>query len=322
MFTLLEFLAIRSGRKKCETAKDIVLFRHLNNLVNDCLSMFKYENVPETIDIIYFELCLLFNGSVCIYKDNDDIICAQGGDTGDTDIYGHGKQYLCQTVNGDNSVTITKGVDGVTVYNNYTRSPDFNITAFAQFFTELELSENLNVLFSRLTRLPYAEDVKEETKIKEAINSILRGDFACIISENRTVENEFLNVPIGEKYLDLADVRNIPYLQYLSEYYDVLMKRFYTKYGHSLQTTSKHAQVSRDEIRGLDSVSWIYPVEMLECRKKAINETNKIFNTNMRVKFSPIWEREYEKYFANENSVNRIDESEVKIDESETISQP
>ena len=316
--TLYDFISMRSSRKKTQnvTNKDLILFRHMNNFVNDVLSMFNYKNMPDTINTEFFEMSLLFNGSVAIYKENDALICAQGGDTDGVDIYGYGKKYLCQTVTGKDSTTITKGVDGIVIYNNLTRSPDFNIFAFADMFTELELSEKLNVLFSRLTRLPYAEDAKQETQIKEAINSILNGDFACIISDNYK-DGFFQNIKT-DKFLDLADVRNIPYLQYLSEYFDVLSKRFYTKYGHSLQTTSKHAQVSRDEINGLNSVSWIYPQQMLECRKRGIDETNKLFNTNISVEFSPIWEKEFKKYMSD-NSDDRINEQGVDANESKKI---
>ena len=74
------------------------------------------------------------------------------------------------------------------------------------------------------------------------------------------------------------------------------MKRFYNIYGHALQTQNKTAQQTTDEIHGMDSTSWIIPLERLECRKKMVEEINDLFGTKMTVDFSPAWKLQFEKF--------------------------
>ena len=49
------------------------------------------------------------------------------------------------------------------------------------------------------------------------------------------------------------------------------------------------AQMTVDEISGYNSYSTIIPLEMYECRKKFIAETNAKFNTDYTVEFSKAW---------------------------------
>lgn len=312
MIIFSDFWGYRTGRKKPNLEKDLILFKHLNNMVNDITSMFHYENLPETIDKYFMNACLLINGSCGIFKDpKGNVICAQGGDTEDPGIYGFCDKYLATTMNGEYSVTFTKGVDGVALYNNHSRTPDINIITLAEQFTEVETSENRNVLWSRVMPIPYADDTKEQTQIETAIQNTLDGKLATILSSN---VNDFqcdLWNRERKPPLQLADIRNIPFLQYLAEYWDVLNRRYYTRYGHALQSTSKHAQVSRDEVNGLNSVSWITPLNMLEERVAGWEVANKIFDTNVQVSFAEPWKTEFTKYLTGTDEVqNKEKENE------------
>ncbi len=310
-----EFWALMNSRKKRagKIEKDLLFFTKLNNIITDILPMITLENLPDEAPENFIKTVLLYNGSIGVYKENDRIIFAQGGDEGDVDIYGYGKNYLCQTINGEDSKTIEKGVDGVVIYNNCNRSPDFNIFQFANQYTELEISENRNVLFSRIMPIPYVDDAKQEQQVKDAMNSLLDGEFVSIKSSN--ANKDIFGNPLSQREpLNLSDVRNIPYLQYLTEYHDTLDRRFYRRYGQSLQTTAKHAQVSKEEITGQNSISWIVPLDMLNSWKFGFEQVNKMFDTNINVHFSELWEREYKKFIAennsDENSVDRISNDE------------
>lgn len=291
-----EFWAYHCRRKK-PIEKDLILFKHLDNMVNDITSMFTIRNLPLSMNEFFIQSCLLFNGSIGVFEaPNFGVIAAEGGDTDEPSIYGFCDNYHATTVNGEFESTFTKGKDGVCIYNNHSRTPDFNIITLATQFTETEISENQNVLWSRVMPIPYADDEKEKNMIIEAIKNTIEGKPATIISSNTAEFNRELYKREKKAPLTLSDIRNIPFLQYLAEYWDVLNRRYYTRYGHSLQSTSKHAQVSRDEVNGLNSVSWIYPLNMLDERKKGFDEVNKLFGTNITIEFAEPWKTEYIKY--------------------------
>ena len=87
------------------------------------------------------------------------------------------------------------------------------------------------------------------------------------------------------------------------------MKRFYNIYGHALQTQNKTAQQTTDEIHGMDSTSWIIPLERLECRKKMVEEINDLFGTKMTVDFSPAWKLQFEKFKSDSSADSTADAS-------------
>ena len=63
-----------------------------------------------------------------------------------------------------------------------------------------------------------------------------------------------------------------------------------------MHTPTKAAQQSTDEIHGIDSVSWFYPLNKLKARRNGVEMVNKIFGTKITVRFSEIWEQEYQAY--------------------------
>ena len=135
-----------------------------------------------------------------------------------------------------------------------------------------------------------AHDEKTKHALETAFENIKNGKPDTVVSEN--IIPELLQGNLTPPVLQLSDVKNIQNLQYLSEYRDQLLKRFFLKRGHSMQTTSKHAQTNNDEIHGLDSIAWIIPENMLKHRKEGIKKVNEIFGTNITVDFSEIWKKE------------------------------
>lgn len=96
--------------------------------------------------------------------------------------------------------------------------------------------------------------------------------------------------------IDLNRVQDIQYLQYLSQFYDMIQKRFYATYGHNMNLTAYNSQSLKDELHGADSTCWIIPLDRLEQRKKAIKKFNEISGMNASVDFSEVWKIEYTIY--------------------------
>ena len=77
--------------EKCGIPKDInpsnmVIF---NNLLKRFMSLFRFENIDETINIRELMLSIIFNDSYMILEIDGDLRNVYGGYSGDLDFYGY-----------------------------------------------------------------------------------------------------------------------------------------------------------------------------------------------------------------------------------------
>lgn len=260
--------------------------------------MFKWSGLPDTIDEKHLEDYLNISGS-CAFakaKDGNFYIAPYAGRTGQSNQYGEGRFLESCTPNGI-ALKGEIGVDCAIIYNNPARIAQCDLMFDSFAYTEIDKSSNANVLFSRIAPIFYAEDDKAIEAIKNALDDIMSGNPQMVVSEN-TIKD--ITLPqkgdTDIKSVEITHPEKIQYLQYLSEYYDIITRRHFARRGLTLKTSAKHAQVSQDEVHGQDSVSWFYPLAKLKARRDAAEIINKIYPLNVGVDFSDIWQQEYNAY--------------------------
>ena len=258
--------------------------------------MFKYENLPETIDQKHLEDYLNISGSAGIaMKDGKLYAAPYAGRTGRTDQYGEGTEIDTDTPGGI-PVKGKLGVDAAIIYNNTARFPQTDLIFDSMELTEIDKSGHSNVIFARIAPLLSCSDDKTKEAVKGIIENVIAGNLEAVVSENIADMLGF-GASDGLKSIDVFDhPERVQYLQYLSQFWDVLMRRHFSKRGLTMRTPTKAAQQSTDEIHGLDSVSWFYPLNKLQARREGIEEVNRIFGTKITVDFSDIWQQEYQAY--------------------------
>ena len=69
-----------------------------------------------------------------------------------------------------------------------------------------------------------------------------------------------------------------------------------TKYGQTINSSSKLAQETVDEVNGAVSASLILPLNMLEARQGMCEEVNRKFGTDISVELSGAWRAEVTRY--------------------------
>ena len=103
------------------------------------------------------------------------------------------------------------------------------------------------------------------------------------------------------------------------------LKRFYNFYGQPMQNQNKRAQSISDEIHGQDSTSFILPYQMLNCRVALCDEINRIFGTDISVKFSPLWALEFNALVVrdtNGNGTADIEEGSEEDVDNDDVTEP
>ena len=266
---------------------------HWNNLFNVLLARFEWEGLPDSIPQEFLEGMLICNGTVGLGMDE----------------YGSGNYYAVPGAYNDEiqgylpthytgqitnvRVSGEVGKDIAVGWNNSTLKPDLILMQYASILTEIDVSEKINVLFARFMRVPKVHDEKEKKAIVSTIQNIIDGKVDAWVSENVHAD-ELIEGIQKEPFLDLTDVKEIDKLQYLNQYRDNVIKRFFQLYGQKTQVTSKMAQMSVKEAGAKDSLSMILTLDALRQREKFCDDCNKLFGFEMSVKLTKCWQDELE----------------------------
>lgn len=306
---------MKKAAAECEH-KHIVNF---DELLQFDASMFEYDDIPEDIREYFelFELWLCSQGCVAVGPLNGKYVFATGGlGGGKINEYGFMTEFIGATRNGQ-AVKWTVGKDCVVFWNNLTKTPDLDLTTAAELLTEIDVSLDYNVLYSRYFPVPLADDERQKSQIESIFNNLKSGGkVMSIINRKKTVQDALSGqneIPV----LNLTDVKNSDKIQYLSHFRDDVKRWFTTKYGQAVQGTGKQAQQSIEEIDGNTSVSFAYPLIKFYCRKKAVDALNELFGFNMSVRFSPIWAVEFNKFIQESTEMDEMEEIQEAAEQEE-----
>ena len=270
--------------------------------INMLSSMFTYEDLPDSIYEEFIEQFLITNGSIAGWTYDgpdedfkDKKIITVGGEADHPNVYGIGSRYIGNTQNGYVK-TLTPGKDCAVIYNNSLHESDMLlINAFADMVTEAFTSLKTNILYSRNKPVFKASKDQERAAIREAFNKIKNDLEPIIITSDNVMEQiEGADDPI--KVLDITDVNNADKIQYIVKTIDDLFRWFFTLYGQSVQGNGKMAQQTVKEVDGSTSLSFVYPNDRLKMRQRGFDEFNRLFGTNISVRFSDAWLTESIKY--------------------------
>lgn len=296
------------------------------------LNAFEYKGLPDSLPAEYIEGILLTNGICGVGEHNGKLYATAGGYYGNINGYiptkYKGAIQGIGTIDGDAiSPAIYDIPDTETPvivgWNNAMQAPDIDIYDTALALAEGRTSEDINIIFSRLLRIPIAKDSKEKAIIDSAIKAIINGNIEAVTSATKSLETE-INGVSERQFLDLVDVKDTDKLQYLNQYMDNVLKRYMQRHGHAMQITSKLAQQTNAEMHGADDISMIYPLEQLKYRKRFIDDLNNYYGAKYgftaSVEFGELLKNNYDRvinYIPDELNEKGVVENSVENVESE-----
>lgn len=259
--------------------------------------MFDYEGLPEGIDKNRLEDFMNLTGGV-VWKviDGQHMVAPYPAREGQINQWGYGERAHSTTLNGV-SLEGVVGEDIAIMYNNTTRTPQLDLYTTADIFADIDCSSKKNVLFAKIAPLFEAQNSKQKAALQETIKKVIEGEVDTILSDADTNINTALKEDSGVKAIEaITSPEKVQYLQYLSQYFDIRLRRHFMRRGLALKTSDKQAQVSTDEVHGLDAASWFYPLSKLKAREDGVKMINDVFGTSISVQFSELWTQEYEAY--------------------------
>ena len=257
---------------------------YLDRLTELSISMFDWQNVPDSIDPRFLETTLFLNGSAVFFKDEDlreenvegeedgTLLALPVAMNGNFDLYNIPTRRTAYATNGYNRNLTNK--DSVIVYNNMIRTNSV---------------QTCTVYARRLWNLDRAIDVNANAQKTPVL-------IRCNDSERLTLVNAYQkwegNEPViyGTKEFDPNSISvlrtDAPYVaRDLYELKTQIWNEALTYLGISNMNFQKRERLVTDEVVRNQGGTIASRYSRLEARRQACKKINKMFGTNIEVYF-------------------------------------
>ena len=174
---------------------------------------------------------------------------------------------------------------------------------YSSILAETDTSILIQLVNSRLTKLPIAESETEKKQIEECFKAIQKGEVKAI-----TKKFQNLDGTTNINSLQITDPHDIEYMQDLSRFYDEIRKRSSIELlGIDITSKDKKAQTSSDEVNAYETYSKVTLNDKLTARKKLAEDINKLYGTKIEVDLNEFYKEE-----VKSNDSGRDNESETE----------
>lgn len=256
-------------------------------LLNICISMFDYSNLPPMLPQREIESNLILTNHCVVFQDrnNDNALI-----TASTNIFGYDVYYNpTDAIFANPKLSYQKlsiGQNCEIIYNNNLKDninyipSDGSLKSFiyryARLLSDIESTIDIYIVNTRLTSYPVASDDKVANSIMSFFKKLKSGKNA-IISDDAIIQ-EFRNIDINRTGIkdgvnDLLMAR------------DKILEMFYRDIGVKMYNPKK-AQVNEEELEVNNQLLLISKDDMLKERVEGVNRINDMFGTNITVKIN------------------------------------
>lgn len=271
-------------------------------MLNRTQSIFKWQNLPDTIPERILELYLQTNGHICFYEYENNLYIFTGGLGGEPDVYYQPTIYTIANPALNISKNLIINKDCILMLNDSLYMgliPLFK--KYATALSENELSIKIAIQNSRIVNLISAPDDRTKASAEKYLEDIANGKQGII------AENAFLD---GIKTQPYATPNN-NILTNLIEMEQYLKASWFNEIGLNANYNMKRESINAGESQLNNDALTPLVDNMLEQRRIAIDKVNAKYNTNISVDLASAWkDNELEQEAELENINDEVDENE------------
>ena len=272
--------------------KQLLIDNHIQYMLNRTLSMFEYENLPETIPERELELIIQMCRFGIITKQEDKLFVFYGGLGGVPNEYYQPTQAIVTNpylkfyevlklddyIKDDgNAVVIWNDKSHVGLYPMFRK--------YAELLSECEITMRYLLINKRFMNILTADDDNTKESIKKMFDDVEDGTGFGFIVTKRLIDDSSLGaVDTGNTKMgnDLKDV---------IESYQYLKGSWYNDLGLNANYNMKRESINESESDMNEDALLPLIDNMLKSREDAIKQINKKFGTNIKVKLSSSWKK-------------------------------
>lgn len=250
---------------------------YINYLYEKLIRIFKYENLPPTIPRDALENYILSNGYGGVTKNPKyglvAVPCTKYG-VGLYPNYEPLAQYCTPLMQGTNLVV---GRDIVVVKNNsYQISCDSIVKRYARMLADFDATENIIISNMRMQVLPSFDNEDSAESYKAVMVANRLGQVDSVIDKSFLQKGSFTPYASGSattKINDVVSARN------------EVLRTFLAEIGIT-SANDKRERMVVDEVNVNSQMLLFNVSDMLECRRKAVEQINTLYGTNITVDLS------------------------------------
>ena len=247
-------------------------------LLNNALSIFKYDGLPDNIKAVDLEKNLLRFGKILFTKWHDEFYIFSYSDTGKQNYLGEytnfqvNNPYIqCNEVFSDDNA--------VRIFNNDTHEPLINLMGmYSELLTESYITLNMADINSRIPFFISARDNATKASAEIFVKQILDGKQG-VIAEQPLFESLKIN--------PLTDHENISQIVELNKFF---YSDYFQKIGLTNLYNNVHDRISATETEFTATSIYPYVDNMKRNRDIAVEKINSMFGLSVTVEFSSSWD--------------------------------
>ncbi len=306
---------------------------YFDMLVNKVCNLFKWENLPETVDERFLMVNLMLGGRICWFNHNGRIYALNGNWGGEPNVYYRPTQFIvANPIIGSKTLTVlnkdgSNSIDKLTgIIMPLTDADYFNdaergglyrlIYQTAGLLADNISSLNVSQINGRVSQIWTADNDAMARTVEEVVRDIYEGHPYRVVS--RDILNKVNAVPT-------AQTGQSNTLLNLIEAHQYILASFYNEIGIPSQWNMKRERVNTAETELMTGSLDVSVYNMEKNLKAAVEKINELFGTDIGVRFNeevkedevePDQEPESE---GNDTIPENTPQEEVKDEEEEIV---
>lgn len=261
------------------TNKKEQLSKFRADMLNKSLTMFEWKNLPDTLPAVEIEKQLQTNGYSIIAKVQGNVYAFQGGFSGQ-DPYNQPTKAIVNNPSLNYNGTFTINEDCVIIKNDDMQQGLIHI--YNKYGTLLIENQITMLMTDYNYRMPFTISSKDDTttqSAREYLQKVIDGSLG-VIGEAKLFDALKVTPTNNKGVNSFAD---------LYGYQQFIEAQLNNTIGLATNNNMKRERLTTNEIEVNKNASYPLIDNMLRNRKQAVEKINKMFDLDIDVEFSSIW---------------------------------
>lgn len=264
-------------------------------LTNKCLSLFKWENLPETVDERFLMTQLILNGKVCWFNHQGRLYALNGAPGGEPNVYYEPQTFIvANPIIGSKTLTIrnkdgSESIDGLDGVLMALTDIDYELTPAAHgglygliYQTAGLLADNISSLnvaqINGRASVAFTADTEALAEsAEEVLKDIYSGKPYRVLSED--ILNKITATPLSSSGQNNT-------IMTLIEAHQYILASFYNEIGIAGQWNMKRERVNTAETELMTGSLDVSVYNMIKNLKDAVEKINELFGTDIKVELN------------------------------------
>lgn len=262
------------------TDKHKLLKQFKNNQLNKSLTMFEWSNLPETIPAVELEKMLQINGYAVIAEYQGKLYAFQAGFSGQ-DPYNQPTKAIVNNPALKNNTTYTIGEDCIVIKNDDMKQ---GLNGIYEYYGQRLIENQITMLMTDYNlRMPFtisSSDDQTTQSAKMYLKKIIDGSLG-VIGEQKLFKALSVTPTNSKQTSTFAD---------LYGYQQFIIAQLNNTIGLATNNNMKRERLTTNEIEVNKNASYPLVDNMLKNRQQAVDAINEMFNADISVEYSSIWQ--------------------------------